>query len=229
MLRLRAFKAIDDLESCQKFLKGHGDILSSIGVNKVTSSTETWMENPGTYVLVVENTETGEVMGGARVDTSYGNQKLPIAAATGYMDPKIHDFIERESEQGTGEICGLWNSRKVAGLGFGSLFLTRAAVAITTQIKVKSLFALCAPYTVATAENFGYEILKEVGNEGTFYYPKLDLLATAMLLPDTDLLQSASDLELDRVGSLRKKPNQIFTEQSKRKEVEIQYQLEINS
>lgn len=228
MLRLRAFKAVDDPDSCQKFLKGHGDILSSIGVNKVTSNQETWVENPGTYVLVVEDPESGEVLGGARVDTSYGNTKLPIAAATGYMDPKIHDFIKEESVLGTGEICGLWNSRKVAGMGFGSLFLTRAAVTITTQIKVKSLFALCAPYTVATAESFGYGTMKEVGNEGTFYYPKLDLLATAMLLPNTATLDGASDLEKTRVGSLRLDLNQRFEEELRRRQVDIKYQLELN-
>lgn len=228
MLRLRAFKAVDDLESCQKFLKGHGDILSSIGVNKVTSNQETWVENPGTFVLVVEDPETGEVLGGARVDTSYGNTRLPISAATGYMDPKIDEFIERESEFGTGEICGLWNSRKVAGMGFGSLFLTRAAVAITTQINVKSLFALCAPYTVATAESFGYRTMKEVGNEGTFYYPKLDLLATAMLLPDTNNLADASELEQNRVSSIRQDPNQRFEEISRRRTVDVQYQLDLN-
>jgi len=228
VLRLRAFKAVDDPDSCQKFLKGHGDILSSIGVNKVTSNQETWVDNPGTYVLVVEDPESGEVLGGARVDTSYGNTKLPIAAATGYMDPKIHDFIKEESVLGTGEICGLWNSRKVAGMGFGSLFLTRAAVTITTQIKVNSLFALCAPYTVATAESFGYGTMKEVGNEGTFYYPKLDLLATAMLLPNTATLDGASDLEKTRVGSLRLDLNQRFEEELRRRQVDIKYQLELN-
>jgi hypothetical protein len=228
VLILRAFKAVDDPESCRKFLKGHGDILSSIGVNKVTSNQETWVSNPGTYVLVVEDPETKEVLGGARVDTSHGNTKLPIAAATGYMDPKIHDFIANESEAGTGEICGLWNSRKVAGLGFGSLFLTRAAVTITSQIGVKSLFALCAPYTVATAESFGYRTIKELGNDGTFYYPKLDLLATAMLLPDTGTIEGGSDLEKERVFSLRQDLNQRFEEQSRRKMVDVQYQLDLN-
>jgi len=227
VLRLRAFKAVDDPESCQKFLKGHGDILSSIGVNKVTSNKATWVENPGTYVLVVEDPDSLEVLGGARVDTSYGNSKLPIASATGYMDPSIHDHIADAATEGTGEICGLWNSRKVAGLGFGSLFLTRAAVAITTQINVKSLFALCAPYTIATAESFGYKVMHEVGNDGTFYYPKLDLLATAMKLPDTSILDGASELELDRVGSLRQEPNQRFEEQSRRRMVDVQYQLDL--
>lgn len=227
MLRLRAFKAIDDPESCAKFLKGHGDILTSIGVNKVTSSKETWVANPGTYVLVVEDSKSGEVMGGARIDTSYGTSQLPIADATGYMDSKIHTLIEKEAQHGTGEICGLWNSRKVAGLGFGSIFLTRAAVAISHLHKIGSLFALCAPYTVATAEQFGYTIITEVGNEGTFYYPKLDLLATAMKLNDTQSLDKATELERERIFSLREDPNQFFEEESKRRKVGIQYNLEI--
>lgn len=227
MLRLRAFRAIDDPESCAKFLKGHGDILTSIGVNKVTSSQASWTTNPGTYVLVVEDSESLEVMGGARVDTTYGNTPLPIEDATGYMDPKIYDWVAAKAPEGAGEICGLWNSRKVAGMGFGSLFLTRAAVAICPAIAVRSLFALCAPYTVATAEQFGYLTLKEVGNDGTFYYPKLDLLATAMILDDSQELKMAEALEQERIASLRAEPRQVFTEKMRRREVEIQYQLDL--
>lgn len=227
VLRLRAFKAIDDPESCAKFVKGHGDILTAIGVNKVTSSSPTWVDNPGTFVLVVEDPETNAVLGGARVDTSFGTTKLPISDATSYMDPKVDDLIAKEAVNGTGEICGLWNSRKVAGLGFGSLFLTRAAVTISHQVGVSSLFALCAPYTVATAETFGYGIIKELGNDGTFYYPKLDLLATAMLLPDTLKLEHASDFEKERVFSLRQDPKQYFEEESRRRQVPIQYDLGI--
>lgn len=227
MLKLRAFKAIDDPESCKKFLKGHGDILTSIGVNKVTSSKATWMENPGTFVIVVEDPKTGDVMGGARVDTTYGTHPLPIEDATGYMDEKVYQVVKREAPDGAGEICGLWNSRKVAGMGFGSLFLTRAAVTIASKVKVKNLFALCAPYTVATAEHFGYSILTEVGNDGTFYYPKLDLLATAMILKDTTTLEHAEESEKTRIFSLRKDPSQLFTEENRRREVTIQYDLEI--
>jgi len=227
VLRLRAFKAIEDPESCAKFVKGHGDILTSIGVNKVTSSSPNWVENPGTFVLVVEDPDTNAVLGGARVDTSFGNGRLPISDATAYMDPKVDEYIAKEAKTGTGEICGLWNSRKVAGMGFGSLFLTRAAVTISHAVGVKSLFALCAPYTVATAETFGYGIIKELGNDGTFYYPKLDLLATAMLLPDTFSIVGAAALEKERIISLRENPQQYFEEDSRRRKVPIQYDLGI--
>lgn len=227
MVRLRAFKAIEDPESCAKFLKGHGDILTSIGVNKVTSSKATWLENPGTFVVVVENPETDEVMGGARIDTSFGNTALPIVDATGYMDEKVIEVVNREKERGSGEICGLWNSRKVAGQGFGSLFLTRAAVTIASKIGVRTLFALCAPYTVATAEYFGYTTITEVGNDGTFYYPKLDLIATAMRLSDTQLLKEADPHERARIMSLREDPHQLFTEKNRKREVTIQYDLNL--
>lgn len=227
MVKLRAFKAIDDPETCKKFLKGHGEILTNIGVNKVTSSQASWVENPGTYVLVVEDIDSHEVLGGARIDTSYGNQRLPIASATADMDPKILGLIEKEAKQGTGEICGLWNSRKVAGMGFGSHYLTRAAVALSALVEVKSLFALAAPYTISIAKYFGYKIIYDVGNDGTFYYPKLDLLATAMKLDDTVVLDSADDFEKERVNSLRVDPTQTFKETLKRREVTVKYDLQI--
>lgn len=227
MLVLRAFKAVEEPDSCAKFLKGHSEILTNIGVNKVTSSEASWVKNPGTYVIVVEDPETGEVMGGARVDTTYGNDLLPIESATGYMDNKVYDMVDQYRDGGAGEICGLWNSRKVAGMGFGSLFLTRAAVVITPWIGVKTLFALCAPYTVATAEYFGYRTVEGIGNEGTFYYPKLDLLATGMKLENTSALNHADDYEKERVFSLRKDPLQEFEEGIKKRKVWVKYGLDI--
>ncbi len=228
MLLLRAFRAIDDRETCLKFLEGHGKVLTSIGVNKVTSSKSDWVDNPASYVIAVEDMETKDVLGGARVQGSGGTQPLPIAEATGYMDNSIYSLIDKEAEHGTGEICGLWNSRKVAGLGFGSVFLTRAAVVISSKIGMKSLFALCAPYTVKTAEYFGYRTIYSLGKDGTFYYPTLDLLATAMLLEDTSKLEYADEAERNRIMNLREEPVQTAIETNKNREVEIAYQLDIS-
>lgn len=228
MVRLRAFKAIDDKESCLRFLKGHEKVLTSIGVEKVTSSNMEWIENPAAYVIVVEVEGEEEVLGGARVHAHGGTQELPIVEATGYLDDNINPMVEKEHDNGgTGEICGLWNSRKVAGMGFGSLFLTRAAVAISCDIGLSSLFALCAPYTVKTAEYFGYKKIDSLGNNGTFYYPKLDLVATAMLLPDTKSLECAELNEKERIFSLRNNPIQTVVEDNRKRQVEIGYDLEI--
>ncbi|MBC7383064.1 MAG: hypothetical protein H7296_08735, partial [Bacteroidia bacterium] len=123
--------------------------------------------------------------------------------------------------------CGLWNSREIAGYGVGSIFLSRACVAIATQIGLKTLFALCAPYTVNMGFNSGYIIETSIGNGGTFYYPKLDLIATTMILKDADTLNLAIDEERNAVFSLRKYLNVVKHEVLRKKEIEIHYQIEI--
>jgi len=227
MIRLRLYRAIDDTESCHKFITGHRHVLENIGVTKVTSSKDAWMHNPGVYVLIVEDTEDGRVLGGARVHVASKEYPLPVEEATSFIDPKVVNVIGAHIEEGTGEICGLWNSREVAGMGIGAVFLTRAAVAISTQIGLKSLFALCAPYTVKMAENVGYEIETSVGNQGTFYYPKLDLVATFMILRDVDVLSKAVPEERDPIMELRENPVMERTEIYRRREVRLFYQLKL--
>lgn len=227
MIKIRAFRAIDDKEACLKFIFGHTNVLANIGVNKVTSSNHDWMYNPAVFVIIVESTDGEKVYGGARIEVASGIAKLPIESATGFMDDQIYALVKEYASMGTGEICGLWNSREVAGMGIGSVFLTRACVTIAEQIGLKSLFALCAPYTVKMAQDVGYSIEYNLGNKGTFYYPKLDLLATAMILKDVDTLSLASEHEHQSIIALRKNLNQTRREQIKNKEVEITFELQI--
>lgn len=229
MVILRAFRAIDEPDSCQKFIEGHERVLTSIGINKVTSSKEDWMYNPAAFVIVVEDPETGEVQGGARIHAYGGNQLLPIEEATAYIDPNISVLLKDYARQGTGEICGLWNSRKIAGMGFGSIYLNRAAVAISSQMGLNSIFALCAPYTVDPALSFGYEIVDSVGEDGKFYYPKLDLIATVMVLKDAVNMPLAKPEQRDRVQFIRQNLDQRVTEAEAHKEVEIEYDLTLKN
>lgn len=228
MVRLRAFRAVEDTETCERFIAGHTRVLASVGVTKVTSNKAEWMGQESVFVLVVEDMETNEVLGGARVHAYDNVHPLPIEEAVGFMDEKVEPFIKTYAAAGCGEVCGLWNSRKIAGMGFGSVFLLRAALSITDQIGLKSLLVLCAPYTVSSAERFGCRVVKSVGNEGTFYYPKLDLLATFMLLSDTLDLQYAKKMERDKISELRKNPKVLTTERTKISRIEIQYDLRLN-
>lgn len=226
-VRIRAFRAVDDPESSQRFIDGHRRVLEVHGVKKVTSANHAWALNPAVFVIIVESLDGKKVYGGARVHAAGGTQPLPIEEATGFMDPKIHELVKELAVEGTGELCGLWNSIEVAGLGVGSFFATRAGAVITEQLGIKSLFALCAPYTVRWAERVGCRIISELGNQGTFYYPKLDLLATAVLLEDTSTLEHARGSEQKKIVELRKKLQQVTTEVSpgRRIEVEVEYDL----
>jgi hypothetical protein len=227
MIQLRVFRAIDDFETCQKFVEGHMKILKAFGITMITSANIQWFMDPNSYVIVAESRDDGRVLGGARVQVAGGKYPLPIIKAVEELDERIHDVVDEYTKEGVAELCGLWNSREIAGLGIGSVFLTRTAVAIAAKINVKRMFALCAAYTVTMAQNAGFEIATSLGDNGTFYYPKEDLVATGMLLEDSYKLDKADPAERAEIISLREDLLQIKTEKGRRNDFDLMYDLTI--
>lgn len=226
-VRLRAFRAIDEPETCALFIEGHTHVLTSIGVTKVSYSKNEWVKNPAAFVMIVESMDGKKIYGGARVHVAGGSEPLPIEQATGAMDPGIFDLVWNFAQYGTGELCGLWNSREIAGYGIGSIFLIRTSVAISYQIGIQSLFALCAPYTIAPGEAVGMERETSIGKDGTFYYPKLDLIATTMVLKDVPTLTKAYEEDKNAILKIRENLNITRDEILRRKEITIHYAIQI--
>ena len=220
-IKIRAFRATDDPETCAKFIEGHSKVLENHGISKVTSSNDSWAESPAVFVIVVETLDGDRLYGGARVHAADGITKLPIEEATGYMDPKIFDIVKHHAQKGTGELCGLWNSKEVAGLGVGSLFPSRAAVVIAEQIGLDTMFSLCSPATVRFNQWIGSNVLMSVGKNGTFYYPKLDLIATAVFLEDAVTLKDAHPREREKMLFLRNNLKYVTEEKSPFKSVTV--------
>jgi hypothetical protein len=74
-------------------------------------------------------------------------------------------------------------------------------------------------------------VLTSVGNNGTFYYPKIDLLATAVFLDDVTTLRDAHPREREKMLFLRRNMNQVMQEKSPFKNVyvNVHYDLQIES
>lgn len=213
-IRIRAFRAPEDPETCLKFIEGHRKVLSIYGIENITTNNNDWMHSNSIFVIVVETLDKSKLYGGARVECFDGNNQLPIQEATGKMDPKIHEVVKYYARYGAAEISGLWNSKEVAGLGIGSIYPSRVAVALATQIGVKVMFSLCSPATVRFQKWLGGVELVDVGNKGTFYYPKLDLIATALFCDDMFELTNAVKRERDKALSIRNNPQAVVTEKS---------------
>jgi hypothetical protein len=143
------------------------------------------------------------------------------------MDSSIHKLVWKYAQKGTGEICGLWNSQELAGYGIGTPLLIRTLIAISSQLGIQSLFALCAPYTVKPVVNCGMVLIESVGNKGTFYYPKLDLIATAMILNEISTLDKAHEEDRDFILQMREKPNSLRITELKNREITIDFELVI--
>jgi hypothetical protein len=224
---IKAFRAIDEPDLCQKFIEGHERVLLSIGVTKVTSSSYEWTQNPAAFVVLCLTKDGARALGGARVHVCGGNQQLPLISGVEEMDSSVHGKIEEKKREGTAELCGLWNSIEVAGMGIAAIYVVRSTVAIIKQLGITSCFALCSPQGARISMDFGYQLRDDIGNKGTFYYPKEDLLATMVFLPNAVSLETTPEKEKAKILELREKPNLLIVEESRGKTVEIQYQLHL--
>jgi hypothetical protein len=206
-------------------MEGHREVLKIFGITEITSANTEWFTNPNSFVIIAESQQTGRVIGGARIHVVGGTQPLPIEDAIGIMDPNIYNLVETLGFKGSGELCGLWNAREVAGMGI-SFLLTKAAISIVNQLKLNTLFIICAEMTYNRIfKNCGFEVIQSLGNNGTFFYPKSDLLAVALIIKDTNLIPKAIDDERNKILDLRKNFQQAKIETGTREPILIEYNL----
>lgn len=198
---LDIFRAIDDLNACKEFMDGHEGVLRSFGITKVTSANTDWFNNPQAYVIVAR-AEDGELIGGIRLHIHNKTHPLPLVKAIEHKDPKVNAIVAEYAEGKTGEICGLWNSRKVKGKGVSAL-LMQAIVIILEEFEMTSLLGLCSPYTKETLQSLGFTLEKRLGDNGEFNYPNEDLVATSIVIPDPLELNFASTVNREMIFSVR--------------------------
>lgn len=208
-IAIRIFKATREPHTCLDYMRKHQEVLSVFGIQMITSNNNRWVDNPGIYVIVAESMDTGEMMAGIRIQLARGNQELPIADATGHIDPRVYEVIKTYDEQGlTGEITALWNGRTYKGIGLSSLLIT-ASTAVLNQLNVSSILGLCDTRNIDTMrDNGGYTIEASIGMEGYFYYPKQGLKAWAIILRDPKTVKHALPDVRELISDLRKNPDQ---------------------
>jgi len=227
--QIRVFRAVEEVHSCENYIDGHMKVLQAYGVTKVTSANIAWKDDPDTYVIIVESEDGSKIYGGGRIQIRSEQVKLPLEDAIAVLDKKIYKYVDEIGNYHVAEFCGLWNSKEVAGYGIGSIFLGRIGVAIVTQLNLKYLMALCSPATLRNCLKVGFEVIRELGNNGTLYYPKEDLVATALIIKDIVNLPTALPAEREAIFSLRDNPLQFSSEKGPKGELEIIYDIRIKT
>lgn len=225
--KIRVFKSPDDIETSLRYVEGHRKVLESYGVKKVTSASNDWLYDPETYVLLVESEDGEKIYGGGRIQVRSDVMKMPMENAIAKIDDKIYQYVDNLGQVSIAEFCGLFNSKEVAGYGIGSIFLVRIGVAIASQVGVKYLMALCSPATLKNSTRVGFEVIRDLGENGTFYYPKEGLVATALIIKDVENLPGANQEERERIFDLRLNPIQEALEKGPKGEMDIYYNTKL--
>ncbi len=82
MIKIRVFRAVDEPETCQRWIEGHVKLLTLFGITSITSAKPVWVTDPATYVILAESPSGDKVLGGARYRSrtelhSYRLRRLP--------------------------------------------------------------------------------------------------------------------------------------------------------
>ena len=236
MYSIYAFRAADRPQECQEFAQGHANVLTSYGITKLTSLDNAWAEDPNVYVIAIRDVSTNEMVGGGRfhLTDSYSRTALPLESAIAPLEPGISSLVDQYMED-TGkkvsEVCAIWNARKVSGKGLSMLTcracVARSGLVLASQLGIGTSLVLSAPWTRNLFKTLGYKIEKRIGNQGAFPYPKPDLLATLMAVHDLDMLTHATEINRQRIFSLRSNPFQEKLESYRSDQFKISYNLEL--
>lgn len=212
MIRLRAFRAIDDEASCLEYARGHRAVLEGFDLGNISTNNVTWAYNPHVYVIMAYQSETNELLGGIRIQIAGGGIPLPVEEAVAHFDPNVHALVDQYAKNGgTSELCGLWNSRTTAPNVGVTINLVIAGMALCNQLPITSIFTIVATYTLRIARRMGFQIETKLGNNGEFIYPNSNYIARVLSM-DPHTLEHTYGMFKNKIIDLRQNPNFIRQE-----------------
>lgn len=229
-IKIKAFKAIDNLDLCQQYSEKYAEVLRSYGINSKTMIDTSWYDNPNVYAIVAQDKNSGKMIGGARIEVKSPKYLLPVEEAVGEIDPNIYDFMRPDSSsRKVGELCRVWNVREVSGVGLSAIVIVstvaEAGIVIAKRLQLKALSVLAAPWTLSLFKKVGFSVETSLGNNGTFNYPRPGLEATVMFLSDITDIKNAQEIERENIKSLRLNPRQIKAKQGLNGNLNVEFDL----
>lgn len=227
-LKFRAFRAVNEPETCIKFVEEHRNVLKDYGITNITTNNTTWMHNPNTYCVIAETESGNKIMGGVRIEISDDDTFLPVELAIGKMDVAIYRIVKNfRLHGGIGEICALWNAKAISGMGV-SMLLIRAGIAVSGQLQIETLISICADYTIKMFQRVGFKVDHSLGLNGEFAYPNKTYTARVLGIMNTMTLEACDEFDKERIESIRNNPLQTFAEAGTREKLDIKYNLIIS-
>jgi hypothetical protein len=216
-VRIEAFRAIDNVEKCLEYIEGHRNVLLEHGFSHFSTNNDVWIFDPNIIVIVAYwNSSNLSICGGIRIQVKE-ESFLPferVLYSKGIQFCHINEDFRRNCE-----ICGLWNSKKVAGLKISHL-LAYSAYSILPSLDVRYCYMFNAKYTFSITQALDFIRLS---NLGTINYPNKYFEAFVWRKNNFD--GNLLDERIDRnMMDLRTFPLQVRYEQYSKKII-VEYAL----
>jgi len=162
---IRVFKASDDIDSARKYLECHNAILDEF---KVRSHVENsgWENKDSVYLIVLEEQDTKEILGGARLHLYTKKDELPIASVAKKIDISVGHFLK----SGVAEICGLFLIRSARRRLYLDLIVDHI-LEISDELNLKELICAASKHSFRSGYKFGFKHENSIGESSVIPYP----------------------------------------------------------
>lgn len=225
-IQIIAFRAVDNYNRCIDYIKGHRKVLETHGFTHFLSNEESWMFNPETIVAMVYDPVRGVPLGGARFERRLKDNLLSFERVLMKTEPQLVNHISRRIKGGTGEICGLWNSKEVAGWNT-SILLARSVLIAMWDRDINTIFAFNARYTNRIPIRLGFRRLTIIGDNGYVPYPDDRFQAAIWRFEKKNGLKLADPYEREAMKKLIKNPQLTIFEGDLYNNLEVHYDLKV--
>lgn len=227
-IRVKAYCASEAVGNCMRSAEVHAQVLQRYDIGNVTSAKDGWWRNEQTYVVLLEETQTGEPLGAVRLQRWGNGVPLPIESALAGVDRYVHAWVASFANAGVGELCGLWCSPRLKGFGIGGV-LTKMGLSLGPELKTRTILGLCDTRNVATNVGFGFARDASLAAGGAFEYPRPGLVAHVLRVPDSRRLEGATASHRGDVESYRRSPVGVEILEAGGQYVELERDLRIGS
>lgn len=225
-LRIRVLHSIDYPEIGQECNNKHINILQRFNLDKeIDSSKSNWWENPCSYLVIIEDLETGEIGASVRLDIIDESNPLPLAKAIEPFLPNITNQLH-EFNNVLGEMCGLWVHENFSKRNLVP-HLVNSVLAISSKVCVKHIIGIAPTHTKNFFCTKGFKVKADIGNKGEFFYPNKNYISTVIEMSDTLGLSSLENEDRDHIKWLRSNPVSTVQEAFDGKVTTLQYDLRI--
>lgn len=202
---VKAFWAKENPELCEKYALGHEKVLKDLGIPIISSADRSWFDNPDVVAIIAIDENTGQAIGGARIQFYNKEFMVPMVHALIKKEPQIVDYAKALAETGsTAEICGLWNALDMRGTGLSAILtkacIAKAGVALARYLGIDNILVFCASYTKRLLDPYGFEVVTSLGDNGRFFYPTSDYISYVTVRTDA---KSLNNIDPGKVGDIK--------------------------
>jgi len=226
-LTVKAWCAPDAAEDCRRSAAAGMEVLRRYGIESITSAHQTWWANDNTYAVLLQDGESGEPVGGVRLQRWGNGIPLAIEGALAHIDSRVNARVASFAKGGVGELCGLWCSPRVRGFGLG-VQLTRMGIALAAQAQTNTLFGLCDRRNVEANLRLGFALDGTLAANGALEYPRPGLLAHVLRLDGArGHLPGATPEARAAIARYRDTPVGLETIEGERHSLELTWDLRL--